>query len=301
MQPRGRGVVGLEVIDWRGSWLRPAASAELLPGVVGRHQVAIPQFGRLARSAGDGERTSVIGRRPAGRRGRCSPIGPRRRPARLHKFRRHVPAVVHALQHRHERRRRLAGDHRCGIVPTGPDVAPGDKQRLSRQSHEPLDVVGLGVFGILEDHYVPPSRFGEVVGELVDEDPVTVERWIPRIGLARPHGQRHFVAAVEAPRFRHEPIGTDAAGGLVPLLTGPDPKLGAARGAGEILVATHERGRHRPGWNHEGLRLEGPEEEGEREGDDDRFDRLPAGGQRIADDIAPPAGRRAARSSRSGG
>ena len=60
-----------------------------------------------------------------------------------------------------------------------------------------------------------------------------------------------------------------------------DPVIAAAGGADEVLVPPHEGRRHRACGNDERLRLEGPKKKGERESDDDRFNRFPAKGQRV--------------------
>ena len=75
---------------------------------------------------------------------------------------------------------------------------------------------------------------------------------------------------------------------VILLRAAADPVVAATGRADEILVAPHQGRRHRPGGDDERLRLEGPEKKGEGEGDDDRFDRLPAEGEWTDHDIAGP-------------
>ena len=88
---------------------------------------------------------------------------------------------MHTLQHREQFAIGLAGNPRRLPSAARPDIAGGDRHGLTRQANEPLDVVDLGVFRIPKDDHVPPLRLGEVVGELVDQDPVAVKRRIPRV------------------------------------------------------------------------------------------------------------------------
>ena len=75
---------------------------------------------------------------------------------------------------------------------------------------------------------------------------------------------------------------------VILLRAAADPVVAATGRADEILVAPHQGRRHRPGGDDERLRLEGPEEEGEGEGNDNRFDRLPAEGEWTDHDVTGP-------------
>ena len=185
--PLGAGVVGLHVPDQVGLRLLAgfAGAQQALPRLGRRDEVTEAEHRGLAGGAGDLEGTAVVAGRPAALAGAAPrPVGPGVRPPRGDEFRRDVPAVVNELEHRPHRARRLARDDRLRVAAARPDIAAGDRHGLARQSDEPLDVVGLGLLGILEDDDVPPRRRGDVVRELVDEDAVAVERRVVRVGDA---------------------------------------------------------------------------------------------------------------------
>ena len=345
MRPCGDRVVWLKIIDQPRPWPNgcPLAALERRPVFRRREHVAVAQRGRGGARGGHGIRSPFVARLPARvLRTRSRPITPRQRPARLAKLGGDESAVVHALQHRPQLGRRLARDNRERAGRVRPNVASRDRYRLAWQADEPLDVVRLRVLGILEHDDVPPGRIGEVVGELVDEDPVAIERriawvvahlWPTRLDephhvaavgalrgrhhLARqPHpqlGERAAVAlehlhaaadrlpdlrrrgrvgepGLEAVEFAFEPrlLRPQALRLVVFLRAAADAKIPTARGAREILVAAHQRGRHRSGRNHERFRLERSKEQCERERDDDRFDRFPTGAERALHGVGGP-------------
>ena len=272
------------------------------------------------------------------------PVRPPQRPTSAAECLRLVAGVVDALQHRRHGAGGLAGDRRLRAVAAGPDVAASDRHRLAGEPNEPLDVVGLGILRIAEDDHIPAPRRGEVVGKLIDEDPVAVEGGIAGIvlrALRRVVEELHHQTAVGAAGCRHEfpcqPGAVllqlavrgfqrfQAAAGLFPfrgagrgachhgpllghfrfepgqfgaerlrlvVLLGATahPVVAATRRTLQILVTSHQRWGHRSGGDHEGLRLEGSEEECQREGDDDRLDRLATEGQRADDHVAGPGG-----------
>ena len=155
-----------------------------------------------------------------------------------------------------------------GAVRPAQQISTPDAEVLAPQADEPLDVVDLGFLGILEDDHVPelglPLRGGQgqVVKELVDEDPVPLE--------ARRVLDNRRCAAVLA-GARH-----DAAqrAGAFHFFRRVDRVVQAALWAGDFLVAAHQGRGHRAGWNHERLSLETADQEGQDQSDHDLLDQL---------------------------
>ena len=339
MGTRCNRVVGLEVVDEqrRQFAIDTATGPDLLPVVRRRHEMAVAERGRAVGLRVDRPRPAAIVGRPP-RCSRRAPVAPPQRPARFGKLVRLVTGIVDALEHGKELGRRLAGDRRLGGVAAGPDITSGDRHRFSRQSDEPFDVVRLRILRVAEDDDIETLRVDVIVGELVDEDPVAIERRIARIvGLVVGGEEIHVVAAVRAAgrpdqfaRQAHADLLELAVWGLERLHPAPglfafagggvlvghnppgpgqipfelsqlfaealrlvvlfrataDPIIAAAGGADEVLVPPHEGRRHGACGNDERLRLEGPKKKSEREGDDDRFNRLPAEGQGVDHHVA---------------
>ena len=144
------------------------------------------------------------------------------------------------------------------------EVSLPDHDCFVRQSDHPLDVIDVGLFGELEDRHIPAFWLSELKGELVDQDPVTLEDWqILDVVL---------VSTVGAVRRR------DTGSGFVPVvlqfLAGSHRVIVSTGLAINVLVPAIKCRGHRPGGNHESLGLEGLEDKSQDEGDRKRLDRL---------------------------
>ena len=203
-----------------------------------------------------------------------SPAGtplPAGRPAQGRDPRRHV-VVEDRPQHGQQLLWAFPGD--LGSVPCSsadPQVAVVDLDRLPRQPHQPLDVVGRGVAGISEYDHVPTLRLAEHVGELGHQNAVAVVCGIARVlrvsrtKFDRLAAERAGAAVTTASRVIAVAVGQVA---------GADLDTHAAHGAVQVLVAAHQGRGHGAGGNDERLGLERAKQKGQHEGHDDRFDRL---------------------------
>jgi hypothetical protein len=133
---------------------------------------------------------------------------------------------------------------------------------------------------------------GQPRADLRERSAVALEQLAPpsrRLALlreARGVGQ-HPPQVVELP-LQPRLLGPQALRLVVLLSATAHAKVAAAGIADQVLVPPHQGGRHRPGRNDERLGLEGAKQERQREGDDDRLDRLPAVDERVFDDVARP-------------
>ena len=57
------------------------------------------------------------------------------------------------------------------------NITVTDGKPFTWQTDQPLDVICLGIFGILKDDDIPALRRIEIVEELVDQNPITRIEW----------------------------------------------------------------------------------------------------------------------------
>ena len=171
---------------------------------------------------------------------------------------------------------RLAGDLEglaVGRLDVG--VAIPDPDALAGESDQALDVVDLRLLGEPEDDDIPARRpprawpEGQIVAGFVDEDSVSLEaRFLREIGLES--------AIATGSRGDPERHGTSRANAL-DFLRGIDRVDETALRAGDFLVPSHQGRCHGAGRDDKRLGFEAADQEGQKDGPNDRLDRVARG------------------------
>ncbi len=186
----------------------------------------------------------VVARLPGGGRAerRGVLVDPTLGPAHFDQVRQHVVVVVNRLHHRQQFSGRFSGDREFRLtLGSHIQVAVRNPDRLGGQSADPLDVVRPRPAGKLEDTDFPPLGVAELVGELLDENPVAAvgaRSLFLRTGGAVDRVAAHRAGAAD--RLVVRPLVGDA----VDLLAGAGLEEVAALGALQVLVAAEQGGRH---------------------------------------------------------
>jgi len=196
---------------------------------------------------------------------------PARRKAGRFDRRRQI-VVEDRLQHGPDLVRRLARNVEVCLSGTFDEhISMLDADRLAGQPHQALDEIGGGLAGKLEDHHVPALRFAQLIDKLAHQYPIAFHGMVffragtPLHGVAA-HGTNRSLDPVLLP--------AQSTRAIVHLLAGADLELVAAFFASDLLVSAQQGRGHRAGRDHEGLGLEGAEQEGQNQCYRHRFDHL---------------------------
>ena len=142
-----------------------------------------------------------------------------------------------------------------------------DLKDFVRQADQAFDVVLLSIAWILEDNHIPTLRIPVRIGELIDQDPVSCVRRVPTRGPPRVVGEP--ARGTDHVLDGGEVVGSGLGGAVI---TFTRLELNATLFAAEILVASHQGGRHGTGRYHKCLGFKGTKHQRQQDRDQYVFD-----------------------------